>query len=342
MPIADDAPSIRTQDELDRLPWFARNETGELCLARDTGLPPIIDVHSHVGWSYGISRPVDMTAEPPVMHFFDYDTEQDVLLEEDHPTAEEARAFTRDALLAPIRRAEASATHTAANLAKEMDRFGYARAFLLPIALPGDARHVDATFRASELDPRLVPLAAVHPWRWSAQKEKTLEELLARGAKGLKLHPEFQFISADNPHVIAMLEWCAARGVPVLAHSGSTGSEPAWLRKKSEPARFRKALESIPGLRLILGHAGLRQYDAAINVARDHPDQVWLDVSGQPAPVIEDMLRRYDRERVLFGSDWPFYPIAVMLARALIATEKSPAVRDKLFHSNAAELFGLG
>ena len=54
-----------------------------------------------------------------------------------------------------------------------------------------------------------------------------------------------------------------------------------------------------------------------------------------------DILERYDTEKVLFGSDWPFYPLAVMLARCLVATESRPHLREPLFRANAKRLLAL-
>ena len=87
-----------------------------------------------------------------------------------------------------------------------------------------------------------------------------------------------------------LFEWCALNKVPMLAHCGYTGTEPKWLRKKSEPDRFRKALKAFPDLQLLLAHVGLSRRTATIDVAREFPDQVWLDVSGQPAGAIRATL----------------------------------------------------
>ena len=43
-------------------------------------------------------------------------------------------------------------------------------------------------------------------------------------------------------------------------------------------------------------------------------------------------------ERVLFGSDWPFYPFEFPLAKSLIATEGKPELREKILYKNAVRL----
>jgi predicted TIM-barrel fold metal-dependent hydrolase len=232
-------------------------------------------------------------------------------------------------------------THTAANLAAEMDRFNYRHVCLLPIEIPLHARHSEETLAAAETDSRLIAFCAVHPWPWSAKKESKLERLLQSGARGVKLHPEFQFIAPDNPHAMKLFEWCVAHDVVVLTHSGYTGAEPAWMRRNAEPERFRPALEAFPNLRLILGHAGMKRYQAALAVARDFEDQVWLELSSQFEGPFKMILDGYDREKLLHGSDWPFCPLAVALARALVATESCPECRLDILHNNAARLLAL-
>ena len=46
-------------------------------------------------------------------------------------------------------------------------------------------------------------------------------------------------------------------------------------------------------------------------------------------------------DRVLYGTDWPFYHQALTLARVLIATEDDRGLRRAVLHDNAARLFGL-
>ena len=330
--------SIRRRVDLDRLPWFEKDASGNHRIRAGLGLPAITDIHAHVGWSYGINPPIDMEARPPVRYFYNFDFDQDLLNDDTlHPTPEETAILTRESNRAIVCIGASSRTHTAANLADEMDRVGYERCCLLPIETPFSKAHSTQTFAAATLDPRLTPFAAVHPWPWNAAKEQRLDYLVSQGAPALKYHPEFQFIAPDNPHAMKMFGWCEAHGLPVLAHVGYKGVEPAWMRRKSEPERFRPVLQAFPRLKLLLAHTGITRYDAVLALARKFGEQVWLDVSGQDVPVMKHIFDHYDHRRILYGSDWPFYPLDVMVARVLVATEGNELLRTRLLNENAVE-----
>ena len=55
---------------------------------------------------------------------------------------------------------------------------------------------------------------------------------------------------------------------------------------------------------------------------------------------IRKILDEGPTDRVLFGSDWPFYHQATAMAKVLIATEGRPEVRRQVLYGNAARLLG--
>lgn len=332
---------IRRMSELDRLPWFEKDEAGQLRLKSGAGLPSVLDIHAHVGWSYGFAQPVDYRARGRVSYLYDYEVDQDVLFEEDHPFPVEQESLKKEINSALFKLAPSAATHTSANFAAEMDGFNVSRACLLPIEGPFRSRHAEDTLKAASLNARFIPFAGVFPWPWGEGKIRRLKALLERGAKAVKVHPEFQFIAPDHPHQMRLFAWCAENKVPVLAHCGYTGKEPAWLRAKAEPERFRPALRNFPKLQLLLAHTGLSRRQETLAVAREYPEQVWLDISGQQVTHLKMILDGYDRDRICFGSDWPFYPLAVAMARTLAATESCPEYRLALLHSNGARFLDL-
>jgi len=104
---------------------------------------------------------------------------------------------------------------TSDKLVAEMDRVGFGRATILPIAigLPfGDdssERWLDAIERSPARD-RLVPFASVHP-HWAGWREH-LSFAAARGARGIKVHPEFQRLFPDETSMMEVYEECDRLG----------------------------------------------------------------------------------------------------------------------------------
>jgi hypothetical protein len=332
---------IRRMGELDRLPWFTKDDKGALHLRKDAGIGPIIDTHAHVGWAYGLGRSVDMAHTCDVQYFYDYEKDQDALFKQSHPRPEEAAAMTRENIEVFFRTPARNYTHTAANLSAEMDRMNYRNIVLLPIEIPHQARHAQDTFTAAKLDPRLIAFGAVYPRPWGPEKIAQLEQQAKLGVKGIKFHPEFQLAAPDDPEMMRLFEWCEAKDMLVYAHVGYTGREPGFMRSKSEPRRFAKPLQAFPKLRMVFAHTGVKMMDETLEVARKFDDRVWLDVSGRSASNIAYILQRYDTEKIMFASDWPFMPLAIMVARGLVATESCPHLRDRFFRENAARLLQL-
>jgi predicted TIM-barrel fold metal-dependent hydrolase len=336
-----DGQNIRRMSQLDRLPWFDNKEDGHLRLSPQSGVPQILDVHAHIGWSYGFAKNIDHSERPPLRYFYDYESAQDILNEEKHPWPAERPIIGRDMWLAPFVLGQFSATHTAANLSIEMNRFNYAKACLLPIEGPILSHHAADTLAASKLDSRFIPFAAVHPYPWGTEKVRLLRAQLDQGALAVKFHPEFQFIAPDNPHAMKLFAWCESHGVPVLVHTGYTGAEPAWMRAKAEAKRFEPMLTQFPKLRVLLAHTGLSCWESIAELAKKHEDHAWVDISGQPVPVIKEIIKRLNRNRICYGSDWPFYPLIVALARTLAATQDIPGLWPDLFYNNAARFLGI-
>lgn len=337
-----DPDAIRCMTDLPKLPWFEEQD-GHIALKDDAGVPPVLDAHTHLGWSFGFSREIDMDAPvQPVNYFFDYFRDQNLLGEERHPWPDEGADFTAALVGAAMPGQAMNASHTARNQRDEMDRLGHRLAVSLPIVNVALPRHAEQTLAGCELfRGRFIPFAAVQIHPWSGKQEQRLAQLVEAGAKGVKYHPEFQFLPPEHPDSMRMFAWCEAHELPLLTHVGYTGAEPKWLRRMAEPERFIPALEAFPKLKLILGHTGLIRREATLAVAKQFEDQVWLETSGQAVPGLTEIFNQFDKARICYGTDWPFAPLAAVLARALIATEDAPDYRADFFYNNAARVLGL-
>ena len=66
-------------------------------------------------------------------------------------------------------------------------------------------------------------------------------------------------------------------------------------------------LAEFPRLQVVLGHAGARDVSEAIPLAQRY-ENAWLGTHGQSVSQLGELVDRVDDQRLLFGSDWPFYP----------------------------------
>jgi predicted TIM-barrel fold metal-dependent hydrolase len=332
---------INNYKELVKLPWFELRGDGRLTLKQDSGVPPILDVHTHFGWSYFGGRvvPYDTLHQDEAQQYYDYSSNPVNLDKDEHPLKSEADGITVDIALIIARCPPKARTQTAANMLEEMDRFNTVASVVLPIEIPLRSRHAFQTVSTCKKHERLIAFAGVHPWtRW---KKLRLDWQISQGVLGLKYHPEFQFCPPDTRGALDLFAMCRDAGLVIQAHSGATGTEPGWMQKLSHPDRYRKAVEQFPDLKIILAHTAIIHYKAAVAMAREY-ENVFVDTSGQGVPVLREIFDEVPRHKILYGSDWSFFPLGVPIARSMAALDGYPEdFKQDYFYRNACRLLGL-
>ena len=337
---------VRGYRGLAELPWFEVDTRGRLrCTVPD--LPPVFDVHAHLGMSLGFAPDVDLQARTPrVRHLLDCDAEDpgcrldlDVYMNANFTDAD-LWALRFGALAQLLWGSAAAATQTIPNLLDEMDAVGVRQVLILPIAfgLPfGDdltERWMEAIAQAGAGE-RLLPGASVHPRDPEAVAK--LQRHAAAGARAVKLHPVAQRFHPDDAEAMPIYEACGRLGLPVVFHCGRAGIEPRPVQRFPLPRRFEAPLAVFPEVQFVLGHAGARDLADALPLARRHRN-AWLDVHGQGVTALAELEERVGGDRLLFGSDWPFYHLGATLAKVLMVTEGRPALRRAILRENAERL----
>jgi predicted TIM-barrel fold metal-dependent hydrolase len=237
----------------------------------------------------------------------------------------------------------AAATQTIPNLLAEMDATQVGEALILPIAfgLPfGDdlcERWIAAIDEAGAGE-RLLRGASVHPR--DPERIEKLERYAASGVRAVKLHPAMQRFYPDDADVMEIYQACESLGLAVIFHAGRAGIEPEVTHRYTLPRHFEGALSSFPRVDFVLGHAGARDVATAIPLALRY-ENAWLGIHGQGVTTLREMLDATGGERMLYGSDWPFYHLAATLAKVLIVTEARPEQRNALLRGNAERLLGI-
>ncbi|OJW02432.1 MAG: hypothetical protein BGO47_12035 [Microbacterium sp. 67-17] len=216
-----------------------------------------------------------------------------------------------------------------------LDEAGIDKAVIMTYTdLPGmNAGALDYIVRAAEKFPgRLIPFVRLNP-NYREQMPALIAESVARGVRGIKLHPTTTLAHPAGDATLDVLRLAGDAGLPVLFHCGD---DPY-----TTPQTLALAAAAAPECTLVFGHmGGYAHVEDAIAAAQDHANIV-LETSAMPYPaLIADAIERVGAERVIFGSDGPGCNPKLELAKIRglnLSTEHEQAVLGR----NAARLLGL-
>ncbi len=335
------ARAVRFVDHyaLAELPYFELRD-GRLVAAGADEWGPAIDAHTHLALSYVRRASVNLTrAHDRTRHYLPVDSpvNLDVYMNRNF-SEEQLRALKRDLTLGVLVGGTMRATHTAANLTREMAELGIAASVLLPIDMPALSRNAEQYLEVARDTGAVFSLGSVHPHARNVRERLAAQK--AAGARGVKVHPAVQLVAPDHPRAMSLYAACAQLSLPVFFHCGPVGIETRAARRRCQLERYVPPVTEHPDCTFVLGHSGALQMEQGLELARRH-ENVWLELASQSLSNVREILRRGPTDRILFGTDWPFYHQAPGLAKVLLATEGDPQLRRRVLHDNAARLFGL-
>jgi hypothetical protein len=339
-PLADHDADVRFDcvQGLARLPWFDLD--GDRLVVSDRTVGPVVDVHAHYAlpalWPHRFdlrreTEHTDLLLPCCARHDLDVYANQNF-----GPAG--VRRLKRELVLGGATGLGKRRTHTAPNLARDCRDLGIVHSVILAIDMGIPSHHVGDTLAVARADAATTPFGSVHPRR--ARPKEKLEEQLHRGARGLKLHPQLQQFLPDAPAAMALYALAARERVPFLWHCGPVGIELKSARRFVQVPSYAPALAAHPDTTFVLGHAGAMASHEAVALQRRHRN-AWLEVSCISLAQMRHVVAEADPDRIVFGTDWPFYHHGLALAKVLLATEGRPALRRKILHDNAARLLGL-
>ena len=219
-------------------------------------------------------------------------------------------------------------------LVAAFDRSGV-EAGMMSVLNPHDMRAAnDATMDACRrFTGRIFGYVYLNPTFYEAASEE-LERCSAHDCfRGVKLHPMndvyYPFIKDYFP-LYARIE---ALGLPVLWHSGTS--------PYSHPLQIAYVATKFPKMPCILGHFGLSDLTWECFPAADLAPNVMVDTTANPiVPVLNDWLDTFGPERMLWGSDFPFYDVEYERQK-LAHLGRSDRDRELIAGGNAKRLFKL-
>ena len=180
-------------------------------------------------------------------------------------------------------------------------------------------------------------LGALHPD--SPTLKEDVEELVALGLRGVKLHHDVQQFRLDDPRCLKIYGLLEERGLPLLLHAGD------FRYDYSNANRLKPVLEAYRELTVVAAHfGGWSLWESAAKELAGYPN-LYVDCSSSlyalSPETARDIIRAYGADRVLFGSDYPMWDPSEELARfdRISLTEEE---RERILWKNADRLFGLG
>jgi predicted TIM-barrel fold metal-dependent hydrolase len=217
--------------------------------------------------------------------------------------------------------------------------------------VPAFPEHADALIAGNEWvcslrseAPQLLPFVCAHPAVMSGGD--TVDHVAALDPAGVKLHTIGQRLDPDDPGLRPLFAWCASQALPVVAHCGPDRHG----RDFATPGAWAPALRRFPGLPLVLAHLGGAAWRDVPALAAEFAG-VRFDLSeivswtgSERGPSVDDLaalVRAVGPGRVLFGSDFPWYDPAEVIARVEALPGLDDAERALILGGNAAELLRL-
>ena len=171
----------------------------------------------------------------------------------------------------------------------------------------------------------------------SENQERDILEIEALGLKGVKLHPDIQKFEAHEPRAMEIYARCEGR-LPICIHAGDR------RYGYSNPDRMEKIAKAFPRLQLICAHmGGWSVWEEAAERLSKYPN-VLVDCSSSlywlKPEVARAIIRKYGSRRVLFGTDYPFWPQKPEIEDLLKLGLKDDEYED-IFWRNAADVYQL-
>lgn len=211
---------------------------------------------------------------------------------------------------------------------------------LLPLVnTPANCMGVN-TWAKNESRDGIIALGSIHPADPDVMEH--LDMLHDMGFAGLKVHPEYQNFKFDEERYFPVWERCAELGFFILTHCGFDIKFSAPF--KTDPEGLAAFHHRFPELKLVLAHlGGLKMYDEVEKflVGEDvFLDLAFIGPEEITAERLTKIIRRHGADKILFGSDSPWYGQAdgIAFVKSLDLTEEE---KNRIFSGNARKLLKL-
>ncbi len=150
---------------------------------------------------------------------------------------------------------------------------------------------------------------------------------------GIKVLPEYHGNKLECKNYERALEFANEHKLIFLSHTW--GKSPC-----NSPDNVAKVLPKYRNLQFIMGHSAPGELDKAIELVKTY-DNVYLDICDihRNSGIIEKMCREVGSEKVIFGTDMPWYDPSYAIGSVLYA-DITDTDRENIFYKNAERMLG--
>ncbi len=183
---------------------------------------------------------------------------------------------------------------------------------------------------------KMIGLGTLHPD--SEDIEGDVNQLMALGLHGVKLHPDIQKFKLDDYRCLKIYELCEKHRLPILIHTGDSRYD------YSNPNRLIPILEIYTELTVIGAHFGGWSIWNEASKKLCGFENFYVDCSSSfymlDDETIKEIISRYTPDRVLFGTDYPMWDPAEELER-LHSLGLSREDIEKIEYKNALKAYSI-
>lgn len=183
---------------------------------------------------------------------------------------------------------------------------------------------------------KILALCTVDPFGGEESVRALAHYIEDLGFVGLKLHPNIQSFYPNDERVYPIYAKLQSYGLPVLFHSGGIGITP-FIDRYADCQYIEEVACRFPDMPIIMGHAGRGKHFDVASILRKHKN-VYADVSANFAKLagyeyhsLMELIKTVkiwmgSTDKLLFGSDYPFYDDRVTAAALSKVAQNSGGV----------------
>ena len=228
---------------------------------------------------------------------------------------------------------------TLEDLFENMQRFGIAQAWTIPVATRPEQVASINTFAAAQPHESIVPFGAIHPD--CEDPGAILAGFRDLGLAGFKMHPDYQNVRPTDPRMQAIFD--AAVNFDLIAYFHA-GDDVGPRTRFGSPTEFATIIDTYPDLHIVLAHmGGWCMWDEVeeLLVGRGKPGKLYFDTAYIRGFLQTEQMLRIMREHgmdyILFGSDSPWTSVQKDIDY-FCALDLSNDELEAFFHGNAERL----